>query len=66
MLLFKFVSPDAATKVLQNPDELSIKFGLPKSYNDPYELFLQPDPAVSTDIRHFLARVAVTGASGPL
>jgi len=24
------------------------------------------DPAVSTDIRHFLARVAVTGASGPL
>jgi hypothetical protein len=43
MLLFKYVSPDAATKVFGQDNELAIRFGLPKSYNDPYELFLEPD-----------------------
>jgi hypothetical protein len=44
MLLFKYVGPDAAPKVFERTDELSIRFGLPKTYNDPYELFLQPEP----------------------
>ena len=42
MLLFKYVSPDAAPKVFENADELFIRFGLPSTYNDPYELFLKP------------------------
>jgi Protein of unknown function (DUF2971) len=43
MLIFKYVSPDATPNVLERPNELSIRFGLPNTYNDPYELFLQPD-----------------------
>jgi hypothetical protein len=42
MLLFKYVSPDAITKIFDGGSELSIRFGLPKTYNDPYELFLEP------------------------
>jgi hypothetical protein len=49
MLLFKYVSPEAAAKVFENPRELSIRFGLPKTYNDPYELFLQPDPPLQDE-----------------
>lgn len=44
MLLFKYVSPDATARVFERANELSIRFGLPKSYNDPYELFLELDP----------------------
>ena len=54
MLLFKYVSPDAISKVFQNSDELSIRFGLPSTYNDPYELFLEPDaPLASEEQRAF-------------
>jgi len=54
MLLFKYVSPDAAPKVFENADELSIRFGLPSTYNDPYELFLKPDsPLESEEQRAF-------------
>ncbi len=49
MLLFKHVSPDAAAKVFERANELSIRFGLPKTYNDPYELFLQPDPPIEAE-----------------
>ena len=53
MLLFKYVSPDAAPWVFENADELSIRFGLPRTYNDPYELFLQPDtPLESKSSEH--------------
>lgn len=63
MLLFKYVGPESAEKVLQCASKLSIRFGLPKSYNDPYELFLEPDqPLESEDERafysHFLGSVA--------
>ncbi|HEV2223204.1 MAG TPA: DUF2971 domain-containing protein [Candidatus Acidoferrales bacterium] len=43
MLLFKYVSPDSVVKVFERTDELSIRFGYPRTYNDPYELFLQPE-----------------------
>ncbi len=34
MLLFKYVSPDAAPRVFESADELFIRFGLPSTYND--------------------------------
>lgn len=49
MLIFKYVSPDAVPKVFEDANELSIRFGLPKTYNDPYELFLQPDPPLEAE-----------------
>jgi hypothetical protein len=49
MLLFKYVSPDATAKVFERASELSIRFGLPKTYNDPYELFLEPDPPLEDE-----------------
>jgi hypothetical protein len=63
MLLFKYVSPDAVPKVFENADELFIRFGLPSTYNDPYELFLEPDsPLKSEEQRafydYFLGKVA--------
>jgi hypothetical protein len=63
MLLFKYVSPDAAPRVLANVEYLSVRFGLPSTYNDPYELFLQPDqPLRSEEQRafydYFLGKVA--------
>jgi hypothetical protein len=62
MLLFKYVSPDAAAKVFERADELSIRFGLPKTYNDPYELFLEPDPPLQDEeqrafYNYFLGKV---------
>src|ERR1700733_13230580 len=54
MLLFKYVSPDAAPRVFESADELLIRFGLPSTYNDPYELFLEPDrPLESEEQRAF-------------
>src|SRR6478736_425775 len=49
MLLFKFVSSDAAGKVFERAGELFIRFGLPRAYNDPYELFLQPAPPLEDE-----------------
>jgi hypothetical protein len=62
MLIFKYVSPDAAPNVLEGPNDLSIRFGLPKTYNDPYELFLQPDQPLEDEEErafydYFLGRV---------
>jgi hypothetical protein len=62
MLLFKFVSPDSVEKVLEHASELSIRFGLPKNYNDPYELFLEPDPPLQDEERrafynYFLGKI---------
>jgi len=62
MLLFKYVSPDSVGKVFERDNEVLIRFGLPKSYNDPYELFLEPDrPLESEELRafynHFLGKV---------
>lgn len=54
MLLFKYASPDAAPKVFESTDRLFIRFGLPKTYNDPYELFLEPTPPLeSEELRAF-------------
>jgi hypothetical protein len=49
MLLFKYLSPEAIAKVFERPAEVAIRFGLPASFNDPYELFLQPNPALTSD-----------------
>ena len=49
MLLFKYVSPDAAPSVFEDTGELSIRFGLPSTYNDPYELFLRPDRTLKSE-----------------
>jgi hypothetical protein len=56
MLIFKYLSPDAVDKVCADANELSIRFGLPKAYNDPYELLLQPDsPLENKERRAFYA-----------
>ena len=65
MLIFKYVSPDAVPKVFADANELSIRFGLPSTYNDPYELFLQPDPPLEDEehrafYSYFLAKVIET------
>ncbi len=62
MLLFKYVSPDAAAKVFESTSEISIRFGLPKGYSDPYELFLEPDPPLENEeqrafYKYFLGKV---------
>jgi hypothetical protein len=62
MLIFKYISPDAVVRVLENANELSIRFGLPKSYNDPYELFLEPRPPLESEehrafYNYFLGKV---------
>jgi len=49
MLLFKYVSPDAVARVLERDGALDLRFGLPKTYNDPYELFLEPDPPLESE-----------------
>jgi hypothetical protein len=49
MLLFKYVSPDATPKVFEGADEILVRFGLPHAYNDPYELFLQPDRTITSE-----------------
>jgi hypothetical protein len=49
MLIFKYVSPDAVSKVFEQTDKLLIRFGLPRDYNDPYELFLQPSPPIEAE-----------------
>jgi hypothetical protein len=43
MLLFKYLSAAGARKVLERDDALSLRFALPRTFNDPYELFLGPD-----------------------
>jgi hypothetical protein len=43
VLLFKYLSDEGATRVLESHTNVSLKFSLPSAYNDPYELFLQPD-----------------------
>jgi hypothetical protein len=63
VLIFKYVSPDAVPKVFEDAKELSIRFGLPKNYNDPYELFLKPDPPLEAEEQrafydYFLGKVA--------
>jgi hypothetical protein len=62
MLLFKYVGPDSVSKVLESATELSIRFGLPRAYNDPYELFLEPDPPLEDEeqrafYNYFLGKV---------
>ena len=52
MLLFKYLSPDGACKVLAKKDAIAMKFAFPKSYNDPYELFLQPDAPLESEDHH--------------
>ena len=54
MFIFKYLGPAGAARVLEHDDSLSIRFGLPRSYNDPYELFLQPStPLASEELRAF-------------
>jgi hypothetical protein len=48
MKIFKYLDDSGISGVLKNPEELSIRFQLPKSYNDPYELFLQPHPPLDS------------------
>lgn len=65
MLIFKYVGPDSVSKVFASANELSIRFGLPKTYNDPYELFLQPDPPLESEehrafYAYFLGKVVET------
>lgn len=49
LLLFKYLSPGGALKSLSDEGGMRLRFGLPRTYNDPYELFLQPDPPLNTD-----------------
>lgn len=63
MLLWKYVGPDAVRKVFERDGEVAVRFGLPKTYNDPYELFLEPDPPLDSEEErtfydYFLGKVA--------
>lgn len=49
MLVFKYLAVEGARRVLAQDDSLSLKFGLPKEYNDPYELFLQPSERLDAE-----------------
>lgn len=59
MLIFKYLSPDAVYRVFEREGEIALKFGLPQSFNDPYELFLRTDQPLDSDeamafYEHFL------------
>jgi|SRR5579884_938085 len=43
MLLFKYLSPEGASHVLQRGGDVQLRFAFPGDYNDPYELFLETD-----------------------
>jgi hypothetical protein len=48
MLLFKYVSNKSAKSALRTEGQFSLRFNLPKNYNDPYELFLNTDKPLET------------------
>lgn len=41
--LYKYCSPGIAANVFSNSDSATLKFSMPKDFNDPYELFLTID-----------------------
>ncbi|HUP80610.1 MAG TPA: DUF2971 domain-containing protein, partial [Pirellula sp.] len=47
-LLFKYVGKKAAEAALKTQGQFSLRFNLPKNYNDPYELFLNTDKPLET------------------
>lgn len=49
MLVFKYLPPSGAKGTLGQQDRLSIRFSLPSTYNDPFELFLLPDDSLDRD-----------------
>ncbi len=49
MLLFKYFGPPATKSSFRNHGEFTLRFNLPQSYNDPYELFLLPDEPLAAD-----------------
>ncbi len=49
MLLFKYLSPDAVPHVFEAAEEVTLKFGVPADFNDPYELFLQTNRPLASD-----------------
>ena len=53
MILFKYLNAEGTRRVLESPDRCSLKFALPSTYNDPYELFLQPTKALGDEGRAF-------------
>lgn len=69
MLVFKYLALAGARKVLERDDSLSLKFGLPREYHDPYELFLQPSERLATEelrafFDFFFGRVVHTPSDG--
>lgn len=54
-MLFKYLSPDAIDKVLLKSG-VSLRFQIPEDFNDPFELFLQPDSALDGEILAFFDR----------
>jgi len=49
MLLFKYINGRGVRGMLPAPGSLSLRFSSPRDYNDPYELFLQPDSALDDE-----------------
>ncbi len=43
MLICKYLGPDGATAALSNADAVTPRFRFPREYNDPYELYLEPE-----------------------
>jgi hypothetical protein len=41
--IYKYISPEVLSSALKEEGSVSIKFSLPKDYNDPFELFLALD-----------------------
>lgn len=65
VLLFKYLSPAGARIALANDESLALRFALPRTYNDPYELFLRPEPPLGDPeerafFKFFLAEVLET------
>lgn len=43
--IYKYLDPDVLPLAFNSEEDVSIKFSLPKDYNDPFELFLSIDPS---------------------
>lgn len=53
LLLFKYVEEEGVAKIFKNEDSISLRFSRLHELNDPYELFLQTDKPLDSELRAF-------------
>jgi DUF2971 family protein len=56
VLLCKYLSPDGMLASLRDDEQVSVKFALPDTYNDPFELFLDRDQTATPEEAAFFDR----------